>query len=172
MSELTGAERLEPFDGAYDGQSSDRSIGILVHRLLQRLNFNDEASEEQLRQTAASMLDAVPAAESCDAEAVIAATVSTYRQLSSRIDVRDLYRSGRPYHEVPFTMLSGGAIVRGTIDCLIAAGDRVTVLEFKTGRPRPEHQAQAEVYQAAAEALFPGLPVQSRLVYMSGPTLE
>jgi len=43
------------------------------------------------------------------------------------------------------------------------------VLEFKTGRPHPEHQAQAEVYRAAAEALFPAVRVESRLVYTSDP---
>jgi ATP-dependent exoDNAse (exonuclease V) beta subunit len=58
-------------------------------------------------------------------------------------------------------------IVRGTIDCLIASSDRVTVLEFKTGKPRNEHRAQAEVYRIAAQALFPGVPVESRLVYTS-----
>ena len=87
--------------------------------------------------------------------AVIECAVTSFRQISSRPDVRDLYRLGRPYHEVPFTMHFDGRIVRGTIDCLIASSDRVTVLEFKTGRPRPEHQAQAEVYRAAAQALFP-----------------
>jgi ATP-dependent exoDNAse (exonuclease V) beta subunit len=53
------------------------------------------------------------------------------------------------------------------IDCLIAAADRIVVLEFKTGRPREEHQAQIEVYRTAAQALFPDLPIESRLVYMS-----
>ncbi len=68
---------------------------------------------------------------------------------------------------MPFTMQIDGQIVRGTIDCLIASADRVTVLEFKTGRARREHEAQAEVYRTAAQALFPGLPVESRLVYTS-----
>jgi ATP-dependent helicase/nuclease subunit A len=87
--------------------------------------------------------------------------------LATRGDVRDLYRSGQPYHEIPFAMRTVGQIVRGSIDCLIVSNDRVTVLEFKTGRPRAEHQAQAEVYKAAAEALFPGMSVESRLVYTS-----
>jgi ATP-dependent exoDNAse (exonuclease V) beta subunit len=59
--------------------------------------------------------------------------------------------------------------VRGTIDCLIASNDQVTVLEFKTGRRRPEHQVQADVYHAAAQALFPALTVDTRLVYTSDP---
>jgi ATP-dependent exoDNAse (exonuclease V) beta subunit len=64
-------------------------------------------------------------------------------------------------------MVVDGKIVRGTIDCLVASSDRVTVLEFKTGRPRPEHQAQAEVYRLAAQAIFPAAAVESRLVYTS-----
>ena len=89
------------------------------------------------------------------------------RQIASRADIRELYLSGRPHHELPFSMQTEGRIVRGTIDCLIASGDRVTILEFKTGRPRQEHQAQIDIYHAAARLLFPGLEVESRLVYMS-----
>jgi hypothetical protein len=43
----------------------------------------------------------------------------------------------------------------------------VTVLEFKTGRPRPEHERQADLYRQAAEAIFPGAPVESRLIYVA-----
>jgi hypothetical protein len=32
----------------------------------------------------------------------------------------------------------------------------LAVLEFKTGRRRPEHEAQTALYQQAAAALFPG----------------
>ena len=74
--------------------------------------------------------------------ALIEMAVTSFRQISSRADVRELYRSGAAYHEVPFTMQVDGRIVRGTIDCLIASSDRVTVLEFKTGRPRNEHRAK------------------------------
>jgi ATP-dependent exoDNAse (exonuclease V) beta subunit len=69
-------------------------------------------------------------------------------------------------HEVPFTLCDDGRIVRGTIDCLVrSADDRVTVLEFKTGRRRPEHDAQAEFYRKAAQAVFPGAVVEARLIY-------
>jgi len=150
-----------------DGDRSGRWIGILVHRLLQREEFISEPSDEELRRSTQTMLDAAVLAELEDPPAVIECAVTSFRQISSRPEVRDLYRLGRPYHEVPFTMFFDGRIVRGTIDCLIASNDKVTVLEFKTGRPRPEHQAQAEVYRAAAEALFPALTVESRLVYTS-----
>jgi ATP-dependent helicase/nuclease subunit A len=150
-----------------DGDRSGRWIGILVHRLLQREEFISEPSDDKLRQMALAMLDAAVLAELDDPASVVDGAVSGFRRISSRADVRYLYQSGRPYHEVPFTMVVDGRIVRGTIDCLIASNDQVTVLEFKTGTPRPEHKAQAEVYRAAAQALFPAAGVETRLVYTS-----
>jgi len=59
-----------------------------------------------------------------------------------------------------------GYIVRGTIDCLARTGtDEITVLEFKTGRPRPWHQEQLHVYRKAAQALFPADQVIAEVVY-------
>jgi ATP-dependent exoDNAse (exonuclease V) beta subunit len=149
------------------GQGSDRWIGIVVHRLLQRTDWAAESSDEDLRQVAKMILRTVIEDELGDLEALIEDSVARFRQISSQADVRELYRLGRPFHEVPFTMQVDDRIVRGTIDCLIASSDRVTVLEFKTGRPRNEHRAQAEVYRIAAQALFPGVPAESRLVYTS-----
>jgi RecB family exonuclease len=61
-----------------------------------------------------------------------------------------------------------GAVLRGTIDCLVRSGDgRITVLEFKTGRPRREHDQQTQIYRRAAEGLFPGAPVDARVVYVA-----
>jgi len=47
----------------------------------------------------------------------------------------------------------------------------VTVLEFKTGRPHSEHERQANLYRRAAEALFPGAEVETRLVYVAEASL-
>jgi ATP-dependent exoDNAse (exonuclease V) beta subunit len=96
----------------------------------------------------------------------IGEVVAMYRRLSGRLDVRDLYRRGRPFHEVPFTMTAGGATVRGTIDCLVRVDDTVTILEFKTGRPRPEDQSQVLLYRRAVETIFPDVRVDARLVYL------
>jgi hypothetical protein len=58
------------------------------------------------------------------------------------------------------------AIVRGRIDCLVVSGDgAVTIVEIKTGGPRPEHARQLDIYRAAVEALWPGRAVHVRLVY-------
>lgn len=62
----------------------------------------------------------------------------------------------------------GPAVVRrGTIDCLVRDTDgRITVLEFKTGRPRAEHARQLDVYVTAARAMFPEAAVDGRVVYV------
>jgi len=162
---VTAAPVQQPAD------ASDRVIGILVHRLLQRAGVSPDGGDEQLRETVTMILRTTQSAELSDWESVSRDAIARYRQLASREDLRELYRAGQPYHEVPFTMRLDGRIVRGSIDCLIISPERVTVVEFKTGRPRAEHQSQAEVYKAAAKALFPGVPVDSRLVYTSDPVV-
>jgi ATP-dependent helicase/nuclease subunit A len=153
-------------------RGSDRSVGILVHRLLQRANFDAAPSDEQLRQAASAILSSMPTAEFGEAAAVIESAVASFRDVWSRADICDLYRSGRSYQEVPFSMLLEDTIVRGTIDSVVVSPDRITVVEFKTGQTRPEHQIQAETYRQAVAAVFPGVPVESRLVYTSGSIRE
>ena len=151
-----------------DGKSS-RLIGWLVHHLLQREGLGAEAPDERLRQTAMAAIRTGPAEEVDDLAGVVEESVARFRALSAQPDLRELYLSGQAFHEVPFTMAGDGRILRGTIDCLVAASGRVTVLEFKTGRPRAEHQTQAGVYRLAAQTLFPDAAVDLRLVYTPGP---
>jgi ATP-dependent helicase/nuclease subunit A len=159
------AARQIHFDG------SARLIGVLVHRLLQRMGLNDELGDDQLRRAAEAILSTVSTVELGDTLAWISEAIARFRQISAQDDVRELYLSGRALHEVPFSVQIQGRIVRGTMDCLIDSGSRVTVLEFKTGGRRGEHATQAEVYRTAAQALFPGVRVESRLVYTSDPAL-
>jgi ATP-dependent helicase/nuclease subunit A len=149
------------------GAVSDRLLGTVVHRLLQRLGLGPERSGDGLVREIRRVLRPDEATDIGDRNAFENAVICAYDALRSRPDVRELYSSGQSLHEVPFTMRLGGAIVRGTIDCLVrSAGGHVTVLEFKTGRPRPEHQRQAELYRLAAESVFPGAAVDTRLVYV------
>jgi ATP-dependent exoDNAse (exonuclease V) beta subunit len=81
--------------------------------------------------------------------------------------------AGDRLHEVPFTMRLDEAVTRGTIDCLVrTAPGRMTVLEFKTGRPRDDHRIQLDLYRRAAERLFPGTSVDAHLVYPGGSACE
>ena len=77
-----------------------------------------------------------------------------------------MYEGGVRLHEVPFAMAWEGQVVRGTIDCLISHPDGAfTVLEFKTGRARPEHGMQLQIYKRAVEGMAPGARVDAWLVY-------
>jgi ATP-dependent helicase/nuclease subunit A len=80
------------------------------------------------------------------------------------------YASAEQWLDVPFTMRVGESVHRGTIDCLIQTSPgTIAVLEFKTGRRRPEHAAQLDVYREAAARLFPGMTIEARLVYPAEP---
>jgi ATP-dependent exoDNAse (exonuclease V) beta subunit len=149
------------------GQDSDRVVGTLVHRLLQRFGFDGEVTHETVarllraEEFSGTCLETLPPPDRLTRDAVAA-----YRAICARDDVRAVYRSGTPFHEVPFTMTLDGVHLRGTIDCVVRIGPAsVAVLEFKTGSRRPEHEAQVEVYRTAVQRLFPGATVDTHLVY-------
>jgi ATP-dependent helicase/nuclease subunit A len=146
---------------------SERRIGRIVHRLLQRYGF--DAGDDRVLLEAAVRIAGSSADGGEDAITprvdVAAQAVSAYHRIRERADVQALLGSGEPLREVPFSLRAGNAVVRGTIDCLILAPGRVVVLEFKTGRPHSSHRAQVELYRQAAQHLFPGTPVETLLVY-------
>ena len=152
---------------------SDRVVGTLVHRMIQRFGLDLSGDTPTLRQTALAVLrvdETLAASVERTATEVADAAVEFYRLICGRSDVRELYAAGPRLHEVPFTAHLDGVGVRGTIDCLIRTSpSEIAVLEFKTGRPRTEHQAQLDVYRRAAERLFPSFSVDARLVYAEAP---
>lgn len=149
-------EGQDVFDG---GGDSDRLVGTLVHRLLERFELEPDTPPDRV--SASRMLRP----EEIDGPWVDQA-LDAYRAIAGRSDIRSIYLAGERMHEVPFTMRVDEGIVRGTIDCVVqTAPDRMTLLEFKTGRPRPEHQTQLDFYCRAAEQIFPDAMVDARLVY-------
>ncbi|HJT43228.1 MAG TPA: double-strand break repair helicase AddA [Rhizomicrobium sp.] len=71
------------------------------------------------------------------------------------------------------------ARINGRIDRLAVTGDQVLILDFKTNRPPPAHEAevpqiylaQMALYRAAASKVFPGKRVVCGLVFTDGPRL-
>ena len=66
----------------------------------------------------------------------------------------------------------------GTVDRLLIEDDRVSVIDYKTGRaPEREelipayHRAQMAAYAEALAVIFPGRTIRSALLYTSGPRL-
>ena len=142
------------------GSDSDRLVGSLVHRMIERYGLEGGPRDAE------SLVRPDELVEALERGRVAARAASLYARVCTRADIRSLCGAGRRLHEVPFTMRHEGRILRGTIDCLITAPDGgVTILEFKTGRPRPEHRMQLDLYQRAAERMFPGARVEARLVY-------
>ena len=68
--------------------------------------------------------------------------------------------------------LADGRVVAGTVDRLLVEPDRVSVIDFKTGRvPATDgqipaaHRAQLKAYADALAVIFPGRTVRSALLY-------
>jgi ATP-dependent helicase/nuclease subunit A len=154
-----------------EGEDSDRLVGSLVHRLLQREGLSGPVSDEWVAERLASLVRVEESIAIADREALIRRAAGAYRAFSSHQGLRVLYQSGAAFHEVPFSLRVGERIVRGTIDCLVRGADgSVTVVEFKTGRRRPEHHAQTDLYRLAVEALFPERRVVTQRLYASEMT--
>ena len=149
---------------------SDRLVGSLVHRLLQREGLAADVvrarDDDWVIERLGSLVRVEESIAIADRDAVIRRAAAAYRAFSGHEELRALYLSGTAFHEVPFSLSIDDRIVRGTIDCLVQKSDGdVAVLEFKTGRRRPEHEAQAALYEQAAAALFPGCRVVTQLLY-------
>jgi ATP-dependent helicase/nuclease subunit A len=143
---------------------SDRLVGTLVHRLLHRFGFT--APADDFRDRARQLLRGEEIDASDDVDGVVEKAVADYATICARQDVRELYAAGRKLHEVPFTTVIEGRVLRGSVDCLVeTAPGHLTVLEFKTGRPRPEHQAQLAVYRQAMKQAFVTAIINAVLVY-------
>jgi ATP-dependent helicase/nuclease subunit A len=147
---------------------SDRLVGSLVHRLLQREGLAVDVNDEWIAERLSTLVRVEESIAIADRDDVIRRAAAAYRAFSTHQELRAVYLSGSAFHEVPFSLSADDRIVRGTIDCLIQKPDgEIAVLEFKTGRRRAEHEAQTALYQRAAASLFPGSRVITQLLYAS-----
>ncbi len=81
--------------------------------------------------------------------------------------------------EAPIAAVVDGHVVAGTVDRLLVTEDKVTIVDFKTGRRVPSgldgvprhHLDQMGAYAAALFAIFPGRVIEAALLYTAGPTL-
>lgn len=74
--------------------------------------------------------------------------------------------------------LPDGRVIAGTVDRLLVEEDRISVIDFKTGRvPATDadipntHHAQMKAYADALRVIFPGREVRAVLLYTAGPKL-
>ena len=148
------------------GQPSDRTLGTVVHRLLQALGTSGDHEPDHVEALALRLLRPDETVALADRDRFTARAAAVYRALCRHPEVRRFYAVPGILHEVPFAFLEGDTVVRGTIDCLVPVSPgEVAVLEFKTGRPRPEHAEQLALYARVAAELFPGSTVGEKLIY-------
>ncbi len=150
----------------------DRVTGRLVHRLLQR--DAEAASPSAFPTMPDEVADLMSAPERsrldwCELATAAAAIYDRARQRGAF----DALLNGSCLFELPFSHRrerdggSGEQIIRGVIDCLYRTPEGgISVIEVKTGRPRPEHERQLARYVDAAEVLFPDASVDGRLLYV------
>ena len=151
--------------------TSSRSLtGTLVHRLFERFGTSlaGDAHAQPIADELARLIRDEETVEAGDVEQVFSQARSAYLALCGQRTLSQALESGNALFEVPFSVRPGSSqtILRGTFDCLIQRSDGgMTVLELKTGKPAPEHEQQLEMYLTAARAMFPGTPVEGKLIY-------
>ena len=152
------------------GVGGDVTAGILVHRLVESRGLALTTDDEADLTYARDLLRPEERASLEDIDATVRAAVASWRGLQNRPEISRLLTTGRRHHEVPFSLrteLNGAPVVlRGSIDCLVQQENgAIVVVELKTGKRRPVHQRQLDVYVEAARRLFPRAVVEGRLVY-------
>ncbi|HEX7780374.1 MAG TPA: 3'-5' exonuclease, partial [Vicinamibacterales bacterium] len=152
--------------------SRERLAGTIIHRLMQR-SLDPRLDEASLRPLVPSLIRSAELVDVDDLESLTTDAVALYTRLRRHEGLAELFRSGRCHYEVPFSFEPPdrpGELVRGVIDCVVETPDgRMTVIEFKTGGPQPDHQAQADLYARALASVLSDPGIDVRVVYPAGP---
>jgi ATP-dependent helicase/nuclease subunit A len=150
---------------------SSRSLsGTLVHRLFERFGTSlaVDGNHEAIPNELGRLIRDEEIVEAGDVAPVFEQARSAYLALCREQALVAALESGEAFFEVPFSVRTASSqlILRGTFDCLIQRRDGgITLVELKTGKPAPEHDEQLAVYLTAARSMFPGAPVEGKLVY-------
>ena len=162
----------EDAPGAIPGPAAeaggDRLVGTLVHRLFQR-QLDTGLSESAIAAIVPRLMRPDEVVDVSDRERLARMSAGIYGRLRSLPEVVNVLTAGRCHYEVPFSFQppdKPNVVVRGRIDCLVERPDgALVIVEFKTGRPRPEHGAQVAIYLEALRAAVPGREIQTRTFY-------
>jgi ATP-dependent helicase/nuclease subunit A len=162
------ADVKRPVPSAEEHGGEERAVGMLVHRLFAtRCAAADLADPTSLVER---LLTSEERADISDAAAVGTAAIGLYSRFLGDDTLTATLSSGTTIFEVPFSVVlpeKPDECVRGVIDCLVLSPATVKVIEIKTGRPRPEHRGQLDLYQRAVAAIYAEKAVEARLFYPS-----
>jgi ATP-dependent helicase/nuclease subunit A len=146
--------------------------GTWIHQLLERL----PEVEESARPAAADRwLERSAGVADADARAEIVGQVCG---ILSDPRFSGLFGPGSLAEAPLAATLPDGRVIAGTVDRLKVEADRVSVIDFKTGRVPPSeaqipnsHRAQMSAYSQALQVIFPGRRISASLLYTAGPKL-
>jgi ATP-dependent helicase/nuclease subunit A len=145
--------------------------GRLIHALFERL----PAVAEPERAGAAERWLAAQQVAAADRPGIVAAVCGVLAD-----PAHAALFGAQSLGEAPISaVLADGMVVAGTVDRLLVEDDRVTVVDFKTGRHAPAglgevpawHVRQMAAYAAALAVIFPDRTVEAALLYTAGPRL-
>jgi len=147
--------------------------GVLLHALFERL----PGVEPEQRHGAA--LHWLEQSAGVNDRRLAEELVESVCAIIGHADFADLFASGSLAEAPIAATLPDGRVIAGTVDRLLVDADRVRVVDFKTGRMVPStptdvpqaHRRQMEAYREALQAIFPGRPVETALLYTAGPRL-
>ena len=166
------AEDSEAAPPPSDAQRAAAERGTFIHQLLERLA---EVAKEERHARALRWLETSAGSMSAERRHEIADTVCSVLS-DSRFS--SLFNEGSLAEAPLAATLPDGRVVAGTVDRLLVESDRVSVIDFKTGRvPDSEsaipasHRAQMSAYAQALRVIFPGRDVRAALLYTGGPRL-
>jgi len=145
---------------------SDRLTGRLVHRLFQR-GVPPDTPERDVASLAERLMQIEERTEEgVDPTVAAGRAARAFLSLRRNKGLIAALEGGRAEYEVPVSMQVPGGFSQGVIDCVVTAPDgNLTVLEFKTGVRRPEHELQATLYANALSAACPGRRIDVKILY-------
>lgn len=180
--QITGKDRLALRRGNA-GQDLEQAVnhaaalerGSMIHRLLQVL---PGIAPTQRQTVLARYLERALPAEQAEARQIIEAQVMAV--LGDPVFAPIFDAPGEAEVSVMGTLRVGGEerAVSGRIDRIALDGDRVLIVDYKTGlaphpgEPPPSgHVSQLAIYRALLAPLYPDRRIEAALVYVSGPFL-
>jgi len=146
--------------------------GTLIHALLERMV---EVPEDMRRGVAERWLER---SAGIGDEILRADITEQVCQILSHKEFEQLFGPGSLGEAPLAATLPDGRVIAGTVDRLLVEENRVSVIDYKTGKvpASPEgipaaHRAQMKAYGEALAVIFPGREVRTALLYTAGPAL-
>jgi RecB family exonuclease len=150
------------------GDRSERLLGTVVHRLFQR-SLSPSLDRDAITRIVPTLVRPAEMVDVADRLAFAERAAELFTRVREREDIAALLVGGRCLYEVPFTFASPerpDSLIRGAVDCVVIHPDGgATILEFKTGIPRPEHQDQLAFYSAALRSVLGIGEIGLKIVY-------